>query len=304
MDEGTSAVEQSATELPRREKLSYEEFVKSYLNANRPVVVADAMIEWPALSKWTPDFFRKEFGSRTTEIDGKSITLDEFIDQVEHATDDNPAPYLLATDAGGKLADQFPELMKDLGPFPPFIEPNWLAENYLIPSFTERAHRGAAWELFFGGRGAGYILHWDNLYFHAFSFQIYGEKEWVFYAPDQTPFLYPKADRWNLSKVNPFAPDLEEYPLFAKAKPIRYMAQPGDMLFAPCGWWHATKMHGMSISASVNTANASNWSRVATEIFKKLKRDKPLVAFPALLYLLSIKPMKSLRDRLRSGSRG
>src|SRR4026208_2439 len=48
--------------IPRVEKLAAGEFRSSYLEPNRPVVIKDLASSWPALKKWTPQFFATEYG--------------------------------------------------------------------------------------------------------------------------------------------------------------------------------------------------------------------------------------------------
>ena len=83
--------------IDRREKLSYEEFAKEYLYANKPVIVTDALREWKALRRWNPVFLNQEFGnikfSLNDDLKGKAgykgngnsaveYTMDGFIDSV------------------------------------------------------------------------------------------------------------------------------------------------------------------------------------------------------------------------------
>ena len=44
--------------IDHREKLSYEQFAKEYLYANKPVIITDALRDWKALRRWTPEFFK------------------------------------------------------------------------------------------------------------------------------------------------------------------------------------------------------------------------------------------------------
>jgi hypothetical protein len=48
-------------------------------------------------------------------------------------------------------------------------------------------------------------------------------------------------------------PDLDKFPLFAKAVPMRFRLHPGEILFIPGGLWHTAKM--LTPSISVNRAN-------------------------------------------------
>ncbi len=52
------------SQIDKREGLSRKEFLHEYVLKNRPVVLKDGAKGWPALSKWTPEFFREHYGSK------------------------------------------------------------------------------------------------------------------------------------------------------------------------------------------------------------------------------------------------
>lgn len=37
-------------------------------NRGKPVVITDALDDWPAMKKWSLEFFKKELGSITTDV--------------------------------------------------------------------------------------------------------------------------------------------------------------------------------------------------------------------------------------------
>lgn len=82
-------------------------------------------------------------------------------------------------------------------------------------------------------------LHRDPL--DGFLYQIMGRKKVLLYSPDQAPYLYPMKAYNNYQPcwVKPEAPDLDHFPLFAKARPIEVILYPGDILVQPAGWFHA-----------------------------------------------------------------
>src|SRR5262249_51884033 len=82
-----------------------------YYTAHRPVVLLDKISQWPALSRWTPDYLRNLIGSRVVEYQGERNTdaqfevykdrhkrempFDRFIDMIPRAGAGNEA-YLTA----------------------------------------------------------------------------------------------------------------------------------------------------------------------------------------------------------------
>src|SRR5581483_9132798 len=104
----------------------------------------------------------------------------------------------------------------------------------------------------------------------------------------QEPYLYPGAgSAKNKSRVNDIEhPDLEQFPLFAKATPIRCSLHPGETLFVPAGWWHTARMLSPSITISANTANATNWAQFTQDYGATVSRHRSRTYSYALrLYL-------------------
>ena len=158
-------------------------------------------------------------------------------------------------------------------------------------------NRGAAIEIYIGGKGGAFpVLHYDGAGTHAFLMQIYGRKQFIIYPPDQEPFLYPSPEKENFSMINSIdKPDLERFPLFAKADPTTFVLEPGELLFVPSHWWHTTKMLTASISISINTVNQSNWHELVDFVSKR--RRNPMVSMASRVYLAGAGAWRSWRDR-------
>ncbi len=296
------------SQIERRSNVSYQEFAKNYLYANKPVIITDVLRDWPALRRWSPEFFKQEFGNMkftlNEDLKGKAgykangngaveYTMDRFIDRVLSSTEENPAPYF----RNQILYDLFPSLKQDIEPLPEYFKPNWLPDRYMVKYVGEVLNRGAALELYIGGKGGAFpVLHYDGAGAHAFLMQVYGQKEFIIYPPNQEKFLYPSPEKENLSQVNSVdKPDLQKFPLFAKAEPTVFILQPGEMLFIPSHWWHTTKMLSPSISISANVVNQSNWHELIN--FVSMRRRNPLVSFASRVYLTGAGAKRSWRDR-------
>lgn len=268
----TTAPLSSTAAIERRTGLSAGEFRRRYLHPHRPVVISDALKAWPALARWTPQFFKDRYAAKQVTADGKTHALGELMDWVMRSTKEDPAPYL----RNELLEELFPELMPDIQPTPEYLKPNWLRRPLHHPDVPQ-LDRGAKIELFIGGTGQSFpVLHYDELYTHAFLMQIYGRKQYFVYPPDQTPFMYPVPDDPNHSQLNDVeSPDLAKFPLFAKARGLTFTLDAGEMLFVPCGWWHTVRMLTPSITLSVNSANSSNWRMLSRELCRLVYRIHP-----------------------------
>jgi hypothetical protein len=267
---GGQPASSTSVALDRRSGLSYEEFRDGYLLARRPVIITDATAHWKA-STWTPQWFKERYPDKIVRTDQGEMRMDDFIDAILKVSDE-PGPFLREQ----PLKDVFPDLVDHVEPSPPYVLPNWLGANYLMPPINKRLNRESHIEVNFCGRRIFPYLHIDDLGVHAFITQHYGEKEFIIYPPDQEPYLY----RQGKARFSPItdvdAPDLEQYPLFAKAKAIRVVLGPGESVFMPCGWWHTTKVHGTSLSTVISLSNASNWAELVD--FLKENNNRPALS--------------------------
>jgi len=293
--------------IERRANLSYEEFAAEYLWPNKPVIVTDAIRDWKALGRWSPEFFKREFGEMKFTIvedlkskigykdneGGVAYTMAQFVDRVLGSSDENPAPYF----RNRILYDIFPSLRDDIEPLPEYFLPNWLPDRYLVKRVGEVLNRGAAIEIYIGGKGGSFpVLHYDGAAVHAFLMQVYGRKKFVLYSPEQEAYLYPAPEKENLSRVNSVdQPDVERFPLFRKAVPTTFILEPGELLFIPSHWWHTTKMLTPSISVSVNVVNQSNWHRLVD--FVSMRRRNRFASLASRAYLTMAGTWRAWRDR-------
>ena len=273
-----------ATDIDRHawSSLGVDAFRRDYLQPLRPLIVAGAIDHWSALGKWTPDFFRREHGTRRVTVDGSEWALGELIDRIEASTLDAPAPYLR-----NEALARWPESIRaDVAPMPECTRPNWL-ESRAFPSRNPPTFV----ELYIGGVGAKFpVLHYDNLHTHAFLMQLHGEKEYVVLAPDQTAFVYPRGgDEANKSRIADLEnPDFEKFPLFREARATRFRLRAGETLFVPAGWWHTARIMTTSITVSINGVNAPNWRTFVRDYCDGIAENSRVKAALLLPYLIGL----------------
>ncbi|XP_056466818.1 jmjC domain-containing protein 8 [Gadus chalcogrammus] len=88
----------------------------------------------------------------------------------------------------------------------------------------------AAYSFGVAGPGSGVPFHWHG---PGFSEVLYGRKRWFLYPPDQEPHFHP--NRTTLSWLQ------ETYPVLPPEEaPLECTIRPGEVLFFPDRWWHAT----------------------------------------------------------------
>jgi hypothetical protein len=76
----------------------------------------------------------------------------------------------------------------------------------------------------------------------------------------------PKAP-WRSRIDDHHAPDLERWPLFSEATPIRVTLGPGETLFIPCGWWHTARSLTVTISVAFDQLETGNWADFRQDLF-------------------------------------
>ncbi len=281
----------SGITVDRRENLTRKELINEYVLKNLPVIDADGAKKWPAYGKFTPDFFKKNYGQLTKEVKGKTYTIAEFIDLMLKSSPENPAPYPFNLN----IEEYFPDLMNDIKPELLYAKSDRV-NHPLLPKAMLKGTE--VYEMFFGGNGSFFpFLHIDALYLHTQITQIYGDKEFILYPPEQSAYMYPREDNPKISHVNIFNPDYDKFPLFKKAEPIRITVKQGETLFFPTGWWHATKIHGPCISVGRIQLNAGNWNNFVDDNYKLWKEYHPKVAGFARFYAKTLGSLMNLLEK-------
>jgi histone arginine demethylase JMJD6 len=250
------------TKIPRIGAPRSEEFFNDFVLPRRPVIIRD-FAPWKAFDSWSIENFRKRFGDRTVKLPSGQKRMDAFLDEVLASTPGSPGEYLNQV----PIAKEFPELLDDILPIPSAMKPNWLTNSLMLRRWG--TFDGFC-ELFIGGAGAGFTrLHCDMYWVNTMITQVVGAKEFTLFAPSDTPYLYPNPTTPYFSSI-PRIDDVsdESFPLFAKAEPIVVRVEPGETIYVPWGFWHATRILEPSIAVAASTANRGNWREFSQDFSK------------------------------------
>lgn len=236
--------------------LPYERFVEEYVKPNRPVIIENAAPEWKAMRTWTPEFFKTKFGSQIVDVTygGVKMSMAELIDAVLASTVEKPGPYLHKV----IIYQHMPALLGDLTPENTYGFPR----RYCSPLMPKHFRRPDGYlKLLIGGVGGKFpLMHFDGDNANALITEIYGDKEFVLFSPEDTPYVYPHPGSMNTSQIDDLVhPDLERFPLLARATQYRSTIRPGEMVFVPSRWWHSARVVSTSISVCTNMIDAANW---------------------------------------------
>ncbi len=245
------------------DELSHDEFVRNYLDPQRPVIVRGGVADWPAIGKWTPEYIRNTIGHyevpvRTisaTQVAAKTTPVKELLGQLSEVPNaDTKSPYLTKLN----VHDWFPELADDVSPLPHYSTPDRHSNRLLVPNLR---YPNGQMEMLMGGGGLGFPLHIDRGCINAFIMQIYGQKDFVIIDPSYADKLYPSKEFPQVSDIeNIWKPDLDRFPNLKEVRGVHARLNPGDLIFVPSGWWHSTCLPGISIGTTCNSVSRANWS--------------------------------------------
>ncbi|XP_064008755.1 jmjC domain-containing protein 8 isoform X2 [Pogoniulus pusillus] len=110
-----------------------------------------------------------------------------------------------------------------------FTEWGHLFQQYVPPPFRIPG-TSPAYSFGIAGSGSGVPFHWHG---PGYSEVIFGRKRWFLYPPDQAPHFHP--NETTLAWLH------HTYPTLPPAqRPLECTLRPGEVLYFPDRWWHAT----------------------------------------------------------------
>jgi hypothetical protein len=280
-------------EVKKVADISYEEFMEEHYKPGIPIVFKNASKVWKANGLFSPNWFRENYGERTTEKDGKTYRMKDIMDMVEKSSESNPAPYPFIFD----IPTTLPEIE-------PLIDPlnlNYAKPNWLETKWFKRGYWGSATEVFIGGPGGKFpYLHLDYYHLNAWITQLYGDKRFTVFPRGQEEMLYPRPeDPWQ-SQLNIFEPDYSKFPKYREATPINFTVGPGETLFIPFGTWHSAHSLTPTISVAFDQLNNKNFKDFLKDVWIFKKREGTVKALAMYGYAWLGGQKCKLADSLKS----
>jgi len=241
--------------IETRVKPTIKEFRKQFLNKDRPVKIVGALDGWPAMQKWSLEFFEKEYGEQMIGVEafesgergpGKNSPQDyvkylqfremKLKELIRILRDEPGRMYYMASHPFRK---SFPSLRSDIGSHP-YIKGN--IEH--IPG----AHMDSY--LWIGPKDTHTPIHIDPM--PNFLTQVVGRKlVYLFPAEQAYRNLYiGQFERDTFSPVDLEHPDLDKYPNYRDCTPYTTIVEPGESLHIPRNWGHCVISMDASISVT------------------------------------------------------
>ncbi|KAM5198254.1 jmjC domain-containing protein 8 isoform 2-T2 [Hipposideros larvatus] len=218
---GTSAaVAEERCTVERRSDLTYAEFIQHYA-FSRPVILQGLTDNSRFRALCSRERLLASFGDNVVRLSTANtysyqkvdIPFQEYVEQLLRPQD----PTSLGNDTLYFFGDNN------------FTEWASLFRHYSPPTFGLLGTT-PAYSFGIAGAGTGVPFHWHG---PGFSEVIYGRKRWFLYPPEKTPKFHP--NKTTLSWLR------DTYPaLTPSAQPLECTIQPGEVLYFPDRWWHAT----------------------------------------------------------------
>ncbi|SNR56770.1 Cupin-like domain-containing protein [Maribacter sedimenticola] len=246
-------------DIPRVSNITKDIFINDYFKPQQPVVLENAITDWPAFRKWNLDYMKEVAGS---------ITVPLYDDRPVQHKDGFNEPH-----AKMKMADYVDLLKKEPTRFRIFLwnilkEVPALQNDYSFPDFGLKLMKGLPM-LFFGGRDSYTFMHYDIDLANIFHFHFDGEKEVILFPQSETKKLYKVPHSLITHESIDFSdPDYDKWPALKQANGFKATLSHGDVLYMPEGYWHYMKYKtpGFSMSLRAIARNPKNLAKATYNI--------------------------------------
>ncbi|PHN95246.1 cupin [Maribacter sp. 6B07] len=238
-------------DIPRVKNITKDDFIENYFKPQKPVVLEQAIADWPAFTKWNLDYMKEVAGD---------ITVPLYDNRPVQHKDGFNEPH-----AKMKMADYVDLLKKEPTKYRIFLwnilkEVPALQKDYAFPDFGLRLLKGLPM-LFFGGRDSYTFMHYDIDLANIFHFHFDGEKEVVLFPQSETKKLYKVPHSLITHESIDFSnPDYQKWPALRHANGFKTTLKHGEVLYMPEGFWHYMKYitPGFSMSLRALARNPKN----------------------------------------------
>lgn len=275
--------------IPRMANLSRQRLASYLADPPSPVVLTRVMDGWPAMCRWSLDYFSERFGEfpieayapQFAELAGYGIrtNLRGYIEYLRDPARAEIDGRWLKGDAAsfresgetlysGNFNPAHPrygrpkEIFRAVPETPDFVD-SWLP--LLNPAFVAACRRiQPHYFVYLSAKGAYTPLHIDFWDTHAFLAQICGLKRATLFHPKYVDLLLSDATK-DVRKML----DADRY---ATVEGWTADLGPGDLLIVPSRWLHFVETLEFSITYSTDWAGGTNWRAYVRNGTQALKR--------------------------------
>jgi hypothetical protein len=246
--------------VDRVKNISKVEFVQNYVKPQKPLVIENLVHDWPAVQKWSFDYFKEKVGDRIVPL-----------------YDDRPVDYkdgFNEAHAKMKMSEYIDLLKKEPTKYRIFLynvlkEVPELQKDFTFPKVGLNLLKSLPM-LFFGGEDSYTFMHHDIDLANILHFHFQGEKECILFPYQEKKHLYKVPHSLITHESIDFSnPDFEQWPALKHAKGFKAELNHGEALYMPEGYWHYMKYitPGFSMSMRAIPRNPKNLSQALYNIF-------------------------------------
>jgi Cupin-like domain len=235
-----------SAEIDRRHRLSRDEFLREYYAANRAVVITGMMDDWPAMRKWSLDYFAANVGDGIVEVQmGRSASPNYEIEREKHVTRIRFAEFIEMVRKAGATNDFYMTANNDSanrGALRPLWDDVVPVPEYLAPDPSGG---------FFWMGPAGTVTPFHHDLTNNLMAQVIGRKRlkiapsWDLPIARNHYHCYSQLD----GRVAPPAPA----PALGEPQILECVLNPGELFFLPIGCLHYVE--GLDITVTVSFTN-------------------------------------------------
>jgi hypothetical protein len=236
-----------ARTVERRHRLSRDAFLRDYYSLNRAVIITGMLEDWPALQKWSLDYFSSAFGDREVEVQvgrdenpdyeveqhrlARPMLFGQFVDTIRSIGRSNDL-YMTARNSG-RNRSAIGELWDDI---------------IQIPEYLDGGDKGAG---FFWLGPAGTLTPFHHDLTNNFMAQVIGRKRILIIPAAELPRTYNHLHCY--TPVDGRSIDFDRFPALRGALIQEVILHPGEILFLPVGHWHFVE--ALDISCTMSFTN-------------------------------------------------
>lgn len=241
-------------QIPRVKSISRSDFLRDYVQPQKPVVIERLIDDWPAYKKWDLDHIKQIAGEKIVPLyDDRPISSEYKFNEAHSEM---------------RMADYIDLLKKGPTNYRIFLfhllkEVPALQKDFNFPEIGLRFIKQLPM-LFFGGEKSSVFMHYDIDYANILHCHFHGKKQCILFPPSESKYLYkvPHAliAREDIDFNNP---DYDKFPVLKKARGYITELQHGETLYMPEGYWHHMTYltAGFSMSLRATPRTLTNFSK-------------------------------------------
>ncbi|KAG0254772.1 hypothetical protein BG011_005533 [Mortierella polycephala] len=251
--------------IDRRSGLSLEQFIQEYERPGKPVIIADGAKHWPAMTKWSTEYFLNTWPDAVLRAESVDMTMRNYFKYAQGTKDESPL-YLFDKNFGERCQG----ILEDME------VPVYFREDFFGMMGEKRPDY--RW-LIVGPARSGSTFHKDPNATSAWNAVITGSKKWIMFPPHiLPPGVFTNEDE---SEVTSPVSLMEWFSNFYAStqipddpadRPLEGICREGEIMFVPRGWWHAVVNLEDCIAVTQNYVGSQNLKE--TMQFLYLKRDQ------------------------------